>query len=100
MIVTNSNIIVDGKSLKLNRFITELTGNIIEGIAKSLKFTDGKQIQFRLQGEELSMQVDGKEVPLNIGHAGQMVRDVLAGLLKNLYGAENAREVVFVCERS
>ena len=95
----NSHIIVDGKELKLNRFITELTANVIDAVARSLKFSDGNLIQFRLRGEELQMFVDAKEISLNLGHASQIAGDVLKGLLKNLYGAENANEIDFICER-
>lgn len=96
----NSRIIVDGKDLKLNRFIGELSGSIIEGIARSLKFTDGNVVQFRLKGEDLAMHVDGKQVSLDFGSASQIVRDVLKGLLKNLHGAGEAEEVLFICERT
>ncbi len=95
----NSHIIVDGKELKLNRFITDLTANVVDAVARSLKFTDGNQIQFRLRGEELQMFVDAKEIALNLGHGSQIVGDVLKGLLKNLYGSENAKEIDFVCQR-
>ena len=95
----NSRIIVDGKQLKLNRFIVELTGNILNAIAGSLKYTEGQLIEFRMMPDDLKMYVDAKEVPLNIGSASQIVRDVLTGLLKNLYGAENAKEVLLICER-
>ena len=95
-----SRIIVDGKELKLNRFITDLTANVVDAIACSLKFSEGNTIQFRLRGEELQMFVDSKEIALNLGHASQIVGDVLKGFLKNLYGAENAKEIDFVCERS
>jgi hypothetical protein len=95
----NSHIIVDGKPLKLNRFVTELNGNIVDAIARSLKFTEGKQIQFRLSLGDIAMRIDDQEVSLDLGHASQMVREVLTGLLKNLYGAENATEVLFICER-
>ena len=97
--IMNSHIIVDGKELKLNRFITDLTANVVDAVARSLKFTEGNQIQFRLRGEELQMFVDGKEIALNLGHASQIVSDVLRGLLKNLYGAENAKEIDFICQR-
>ena len=96
----NSRIIVDGKELKLNRFITDLSANVVDGIARSLKYSDGNDIRFRLRGEELQMFVDGREIPLNLGHASHIVGDVLKGLLKNLFGAENAKEIDFVCERS
>ncbi|MGH9857940.1 MAG: hypothetical protein ACRD4B_08860 [Acidobacteriota bacterium] len=95
----NSHIIVDGKPLKLNRFVTELNGNLLDAVARSLKFTDGKQIRFRLSQGEIAMHIDDKQVSLDLGHASQIVRDVLTGLLKNLYGAENATEVLFICER-
>jgi hypothetical protein len=98
-LVMTSHIIVDGKELKLNRFITELTGNVIDAIARSLKFGEGNNIQFVLEGEKLTMFVDGKEVSLNLGHASQIVGDVLRGLLKHLYGAEGSRVVTFICEK-
>jgi hypothetical protein len=96
----NSHIIVDGKELKLNRFITDLTANVVDSIARSLKYSEGNNVQFRMRGEELQMFVDGKEIALNVGHASHIVGDVLKGLLKNLFGAENAKEIDLVCERS
>ena len=96
----NTRVVVDGKELKLNRFIQDLTGNLIDGIARSLKSPDGSKMEFRMRGEELAMFVDDKEVSLNLGHASRIIGDVLKGLLKNLYGAENASEASFICERS
>jgi hypothetical protein len=94
-----STIIVDGKELKLNRFITELTGNLVDAIARSLKHAEGQNIQLILSGENLQMYVDQQEVPLDLGHASQIVGGVLRGLLQSLYGAENAKEIQFSCER-
>ncbi|MCI0416392.1 hypothetical protein L0222_26760 [bacterium] len=96
----NSRIIVDGKELKLNRFIADLTANVVDAIARSLKYSDGNKIHFRLRNEELQMFVDDSEIALNLGHASKIVGDVLKGLLKNLYGAEDAKEIDFVCERT
>jgi hypothetical protein len=96
----NSRIIVDGKELKLNRFITDLTANVVDAIARSLKYSKGNSVQFRLRGDDLQMFVDGKEIALNLGHASHIIGDLLKGLLKNLYGAEVAKEIDFVCERS
>jgi hypothetical protein len=96
----NSRIIVDGKELKLNRFITDLTANVVDAIARSLKYSEGNSVQLRLRGEELQMFADGKEIALNLGHASHIISDVLKGLLKNLFGAENAKEIDFVCERN
>ena len=95
----NSRIVVDGKELKLNRFITELTGNVLEALARSLKFAGGKRIEFRLSGEDVAMFVDENEVPLNYGSASRIVRDVLKGLTGNLYGTESAKEVRMIYEQ-
>jgi hypothetical protein len=90
---------VDGKELKLNRFIEELSANLIDALARSLKFSDGRQIEFRLRGEEVNMFVDDREVSLNLGQARQIVGSVLNGFLRNLYGTENAQEIRLRCER-
>jgi hypothetical protein len=95
-----ARIVVDERELKLNRFITDLTSNIIEAIARSLKFTEGNVILFRLQQEDLAMYVDGKEVSLQLGNASHIIGDLFRGLLRNLHGAENAKEVQFICERT
>ena len=96
----NSRIIVDGKELKLNRFITELSANVVDAIARSLKYSEGNSVQFRMRDDQLQMFIDGKEIALNLGHASHIIGDVLKGLLKNLFGAENANEIDFVCERT
>jgi hypothetical protein len=96
----NSRIIVDGKELKLNRFITDLSANVVDAIARSLKYSEGNNVQFRMRDEQLQMFIDGKEIALNLGHASHIIGDVLKGLLKNLFGAENAKEIDFICERT
>lgn len=94
-----SHIRVDGKELKLNHFIQELNANLIDAIAKSLKFSEGKQIEFLIRNDEVRMFVDAQEIPLNLGHASQMVKSVLKGFLSNLHGTENAIEISLNCER-
>jgi hypothetical protein len=94
-----SNILVDGKELKLNHFIQDLSANLIDGIAKSLKFSEGKRIEFVLKNDEVKMSVDAQEIPLDLGHASQIVRAVLKGFLSNLHGIEDTSEVRMVCER-
>jgi hypothetical protein len=94
-----SNVFVDGKELKLNPFIQELNGNLIDAIAKSLKFSEGKKVEFTMKENQLKMFVDSKEIPLDLGHASQIVGSVLKGFLSNLHGTENVQEVRLVCER-
>jgi len=94
-----SSILVDGKELKLNHFIQELTANLIDGIAKSLKFSEGKRIEFVLKHNEIEMFVEAQQIPLDFGHASQIVGAVLKGFLSNLHGIESASEVRMVCER-
>ncbi len=95
----NSSIVVDGKTLELNRFIRELNGNLVNAIARSLKASEGKRVRLVLNGDTLSMFVDENQVPLDLGRAAEIVGGVLKGLLSNLKGAENAVEVSFECER-
>ena len=95
-----SKIIADGKTLKLNPFITELTANIVDAVARSLKLTEGNTIQFRLKADEITLLVDENEVPLQFGSAARIVRDILKGLAKNLFGAENANEILLICDRT
>jgi len=90
---------VDGKELKLNRFIEELSANLVDAMARSLKFSDGRRIEFRLRGDEVNMFVDDREVSLDLGQARRIVGSVLRGFLLNLHGTETATEIHLSCER-
>ena len=94
-----SNIFVDGKELKLNHFIQDLSANLIDAMARSLKFSAGKKIEFALKNNELKMFVDDQQIPLDLGHASQIVSSVLKGFLSNLHGVDSASDVRLVCER-
>jgi hypothetical protein len=90
---------VDGKDLKLNRFIDELGANLIDALARSLKHSDGRQIEFRFRGEEVQMFVDNREIPLDLGQARKIVSSVLNGFLQCLHGTDQAKEISMLCER-
>jgi hypothetical protein len=90
---------VDGKELKLNRFIEDLGANLIDALARSLKFSDGQWIEFRLRGESVQMFVDSREIPLDLGQARRIVQSVLHGFLNCLHGTTNATEISLLCER-
>lgn len=92
------SVIVDGKKLFLNPFMTLLVGNVVHAIARSLKSPEGRRIEFTLRGDELTMRVDEQPVLLNLGHAQQIVGNVLKGLQSSLKGAEDGREFTFVSE--
>lgn len=90
---------VEGKPLPLNRFMNELIGNILDGITRSLKASDGSRIEYLLREDKLSLEVDRKEVPLDLGQAQQIVGNVLRGILSSLRGAESGKEFRFIVER-
>lgn len=91
-----SSVIVDGKKLFLNPFMSTLIANILEAIVRSLKTPGGDHIEFVLHDEDLQLTIDGKEVPLNLGHAQQIVGNLLRGIAESLKGAEEAKEVRFI----
>jgi hypothetical protein len=90
-------VVVDGKKLFLNPFITTLVGNVIHGVALSLKSPQGAHYEFTLRGQDLTMRVDDQPVPLDLGHAQQIVGNILHGILKSLKGAEG-QEFTFISE--
>jgi len=92
------SILVDGRKLSLNPFMSTLTGNVVSAIARSLKAPDGKKIDFLMRGEELQLFVDDQEIPLSLGQARRIVGNVLRGLLSSLHGAETGAEFQFLCE--
>lgn len=90
-------VVVDGKKLFLNPFMTLLVGNVVFGVVQSLKCPQGTRHEFTLKGTDLSLQVDGQPVPLDLGHAKQIVGSILKGILTSLKGAEGS-EFTFVSE--
>ena len=93
-----ASVFVDGKKLSLNPFMTSLTANIIQAIARSLKTPEGNRIEFTLESDNLSLAVDGQEVPLTAGSARQIVGNLFRGLLQSLHGAEAGKEFRFIYE--
>jgi hypothetical protein len=94
----NASVFVDGKKLPLNPFMKSLLTNIIQAIAKSLKAASGKRIEFTLQNDDLKLDVDGQNVPLDLGNAKRIVGNILSGLVKSLHGAESGEKFQFVVE--
>jgi hypothetical protein len=94
----NASVIVDGKKLSLNPFMTTLTANVIHAVAKSLKASNGKRIEFTLQNDDLKLDVDDQNVPLDLGNAKRIVGNILLGLVKSLHGAESGQRFQFVVE--
>jgi hypothetical protein len=90
---------VDKRQLMLNPFMTVLTGNLIDSMARSLKAPAGKKIEFRIKGEDVNLQVDDESVPMNQGSAPKIIGSVFRGLLSCLHGAENGTEFRFLCEK-
>ena len=95
----NASVWVDGKKLFLNPFITVLIGNVMDAVARSLKTPEGKQVEFLIRGEELQLMVDQRDVPLNLGHAQQIVGNLFHGIRRSLKGAESGTEFRFIYER-
>jgi hypothetical protein len=94
----NASVIVDGKKLSLNPFMTTLTANVIQAVAKSLKASNGRRIEFTLQNDDLKLDVDDQNVPLDLGNAKRIVGNILLGLVKSLHGAESGQRFQFVVE--
>ena len=90
-----TSVVVDGKKLFLNPFMSNLIGNILTATVRSLKSPEGERVEFNLRGDDLQLTIDEKEVPLNLGQARQIVGNVLKGVAASLKGAENAREIQF-----
>ncbi len=89
-------VIVDGKKLFLNPFMSTFIGNVAEAAARSLKTPQGDRIEFILNGDDLRLTVDETGIPLNLGHARQIVGNVLKGIAVSLKGAEHGKEIRFI----
>ena len=75
-----------------------LTANVIHAVAQSLKTANGKRVEFTLQNDDLKLDVDGQNVPLDLGNAKRIVGNILRGLVKSLHGAESGEKFQFVVE--
>ena len=94
----NASVFVDGKKLSLNPFMTTLIANVIQAITKSVKASNGKRIEFTLQNDDLKLDVDDQNVPLDLGNAKRIIGNILLGLVKSLHGAESGQRFQFVVE--
>jgi hypothetical protein len=90
---------VDRRQLMLNPFMTVLTGNLVESMARSLKAPAGKKIEFRLNGDDVGLQVDDQEISMDQGSARKIIGSVFRGLISSLHGAEGGKEFRFLCEK-
>jgi hypothetical protein len=91
---------VDDKKLFLNPFMITLTANLLDAIARSLKAPDGNRVELTLDGDQLRLAVDEQEVPLNLGHAQQIIGNVIHGLTRSLHGAEGGTKFIFISDQS
>lgn len=91
-----SSVIADGQKLFLNPFMSTLIAHILDAIVRSLKTPEGNRIEFILHPDDLRLTIDEKEIPLNLGHAQQIVGNVLRGIALSLKGAEKAKELRFI----
>lgn len=98
--MVKATILVDGTSLYMNAFITSLVSNLVEGVRLSLKAAEGGRVEFRLEGEEIALTVDGREVPLQVTQGRKIVGDLFRALIRNLHGTENGTVFQFICEPS
>jgi hypothetical protein len=94
----NASVFVDDKKLPLNPFMKSLIANVVQALAKSLKASEGKRIEFTLQNDDLKLDVDERSVPLDLGNAKRIVGNILSGLVKSLHGAESGERFQFVVE--
>lgn len=90
---------VDQRQLLLNPFMTVLTGNLVESMSRSLKAPAGKKIEFRLKGEDVTLQIDDQDVPMDQGSARKIIGKVFRGLISSLHGADGGIEFRFLCEK-
>jgi hypothetical protein len=96
----DTSVLVEGKKLFLNPFMSSLIANIIQAVVQSLKTPDGNRIEFILIGEDLRLNIDDQDVPLNLGHAKQIVGNVLRGIASSLKGAEHGKEIRFLTTKT
>ena len=93
------SILVDGKKLFLNPFMTNLSVNLIDAIARSLKAENGRSIEIQYNHDSLQMTVDGAPLSLSSGSAQKIIGGVFRGLIESLHGAEHGKEFTFKYER-
>lgn len=90
---------VDKRQLLLNPFMTVLTGNLVEAMSRSLKAPAGKKLEFRIKGQDVMLQVDDVDVPMDQGNAKKIIGGVFRGLIGSLHGAEGGNDFRFICEK-
>jgi hypothetical protein len=92
------SVFVDGKKLFLNPFMTNLTGNLLEAICRSLKADRASRLEVYYDSQTLRISADGEEVPIGVGSARKIVGRILRGLTESLHGAEQGKEFTFIYE--
>ncbi|PWT89574.1 MAG: hypothetical protein C5B54_08670 [Acidobacteria bacterium] len=93
-----TTVFADGKKVFLNPFMCSMIGNVVVALSKSLKTPRGNRIEFSLNQTDLHLRVDEQEVPLNLGHAQEIIGNILRGLIVSLKGAEQSKEFRFIHE--
>jgi hypothetical protein len=81
-----AHVFVRDKEIDLNPFVEGYIGNVLSGIAASLKGVGSpRNIEFSLSGARLTLVSDGVSVEL-AGFAELLASDTVAAVLKHLKG--------------
>ncbi len=89
-------LVADGKDIELNPFVAGYLRNIVKGIGASLRETDkAHRLEFNLEGKDLTLLADGKEVPLDLGKgfAKVIVSDTIKAVIQRHKHAKRAEKI-------
>jgi hypothetical protein len=89
---------VGGKEISLNEFVELYVGNVLSGVAKSLKgVTIPRSLEFAVEKGSVVVTADDQPVEL-AGFAAQIVNDTVIATLKHLKGFSSDNPVRIVIE--
>jgi hypothetical protein len=79
---------VNGNQIKFIPFVEEYVYQVANGIVASLKDTGAiKTLELKLDGGEVALNLNGKEVPVNV-FVTRIITSTMAGMVSTLKGAE------------
>jgi hypothetical protein len=85
---------VNGKDIPLNRFVTSFLGNLVLGIAESLKEGEAfKSVSLEIDEKDVLLQADGQPIPVIKSFAKNLIARTVKRAIRSLRGTEGAKRI-------
>jgi len=90
---------VNGKDIPLNPFVTSFLGNLVLGIAESLREGEAfKSVSLEIDEKNVLLQVDRQPIPLIKSFAKNLIAGVVKRAISSLRGTEGAKHIAINVE--